>query len=406
MSLSNESHLNKDLCSDSDCLVSNQPDTRIVKHDDSKDIVIQKTVTSNSELEATGDSLEIQEKISSDSLIEDYDEPLLDIQENGEIDDSSNAMNTSDKQVADEAFPVELIPSNSLDMEDEAESVGKEVLEARKKKFESTEEIKGSDLKKTISLKGIVTKSRRRHRHHRHHREDKLSHSSHKEDLHSRDLKERNYEVEDLRLKTSRSKDYHRRHNRYSSGSSRSSDDSCHGGSFSDSTGLPIRLRNHAPYHLGTSTNSSNRFSQPMSPYRENQRRVVQERSPQQNSTRDTRYQLSNLSDSGEDNENSMFKKRGLSSVVRTSPNPKRHKSRKVLDSDQHSNWQKEHYSSDSKEKHSSHLRGWMALIDSKSKNRLTTKKDSDYHKNCNNLELEEPTEKNPRINFTFEQGK
>lgn len=405
LSLSSESHP-KDTCSESENTVANQLDTRIVKHDESKDIVIQKAVSDNSEFEATGDSLEIQDKISSDSLLEDFDEPLLDIQENGELGDTTNVvMNTSDKQVTDDAFSVDLLPSESLDME--SESADKEVLEARKKKFESTEEIKGSDLKKTISLKGIVPKSRKRHRqqhHHRNQREDKLSHSSHKEELHSQDLKERNCdELEDLHIKTSQSKNYQRQHNKYSSGSSRSSDDSCHSGSFSDSASQPIRLKDHPYYNVETGMSISNRFSQPMSSYGENQRRVVHERSPHRSSSKHARYDLSDLSDSGEDNENSLFKKQSLSSVVRTSPNPKRQKSRKVLDSDRHGNCPKEPCSSDSKAKHSSQPRGWTALMESRSKNWLTSDKDYDYRSNCNNMDLDGQLAKSSQINFIFE---
>lgn len=398
LSISSESHLNKDTGSDTEESASQQLDTRIVKRDESKEILIQKTVTDNSELEATEDSLEIHDKISSDSLLADYDEPLLDIQENGEIDVSTAELNTSDKQVADESFCIDILPSESLDLEEEAEPVVKQVFEARKKKFESTEEIKGSDLKKTISLKGIVPKSRKRHR--RHHR-DKLSHSSHKEELRSRDLKERNCgEVEDLRLKTSRAKDYRRLHN---SGSSKSSDDSGHGENFSDSISQPIRFKDHPPYELGGSTN--NRSNGPILPYRENQRRVVQERSPKQNSTERARYDLSDQSDSGEDNENSLLKKRSLSSVVRLSPKPKRHRTRKVLDSDQHSNFQqKEHYSNNSKQRLSTQPRGWAAIIKSRSTKLLPNKEESDYRAGCDNLDVEEPNdEKRPRFNFTFE---
>ncbi|XP_014769596.1 uncharacterized protein LOC106868719 isoform X1 [Octopus bimaculoides] len=396
----NNSKLESD--SDSDCCLSLTLDTRIV----TQERPLEKD--ENSDTERTVDSILFEDKLS-DCLLQEYDEPLLDIEENGDIDDAiegKSPENLTPEIPCSELLDVEPLDAEPLDLEplDGGHSTGLEVFEARKRKFDSTKEISHSELKKTISLKGIVPKSRKHRKHHR--TSDALHSSSEKESiLHSRDLRERNYDEADTSKPLSFVSQHRRErgHRRVHKRSRSRSESKYGGGSLSDDVSQSLQKREKVSVRQrrSGSSSSSKRFVYPVSNNEGKQRKVIQKEDGSSWACRKiiTSKYLSDQSDSEECNENTFLKKhcqsnsRKFDLLDSVSSVKQEHKPKSVL---AHNRIQSKH----------STVRGWISLMEDRSKRKRITKDTSRQLQQTSEDQtyLERPP-KSPVVNITFNSG-
>ncbi|GAB1599927.1 uncharacterized protein LOC115213007 [Argonauta hians] len=344
------------------------------------------------------DAVLLEDKFS-DSLLQEYEEPVLDIEENGDIDDvigEKSPEHMDSESPSCEALDPEIPSPKPVE---EPPSPGQEVFEARKRKFESTKEIEPTEWKKTISLKGIIPKSRK---HRRHHRTGVALHSSQEKEsvVPSRDLREQNYDTSKPLSFVSehRRERVHRKVHKRSRSSSRRK---YSGGSLSDDVSRSFQKEKISVREKRSGSSSGNKhFIYPVSSNEVKQRKVIQKDDDDSWCRKiiASKY-LSDQSDSEGDNENTFLKRHyqanshkfdGFEDSVNSYKLELRPKS--VLATDR--------IHTESKE---SDVRGWISLMENRAKRKQITKEaNNKLQQNNNDQSYVKRSLKRPVVNITF----